>query len=285
MKILSKFLVTLLLVFASTLGAQAGTIGSFFLTGHDPDFHAQGSLGAQHINQIAINFVMDPAFNPFVAGGAKKFLYVAAFPSDFSGSVIPGGHLDGAVGLQDSSLAYSFTQVDAAGLPAALSQLGTTYGAIVVGSSFGGLLRQAELDALNTAAPTIVNFLNSGGGIYAMSEGGVSESLAQGPGWFGYLPCIASAQGLDQVETNDTLTSYGTGLGLANSDVNSNFSHNIFNSTCGLNVVDNNNGIVSLAGRGKVTGGGFNVPEPASITLLVSGLAGLIGIRRRKLVK
>ena len=34
-----------------------------FLTGHDPDFHAfvgGNAAGAQHINQRAIDFIMDP---------------------------------------------------------------------------------------------------------------------------------------------------------------------------------------------------------------------------------
>jgi len=261
-------------------------VGSFFLTGHDPDFHAQengggspDAVGAQHINQVAINFVMDPTFNPFVAGGATKFLYVSAYPADLGG--LPGGHFDGSLGLTASGFS-NWDQANAAQLPAALALLGTTYGALVIGSDFGGLLTQNELNVLNANASLIVNFLNNGGGIYAMSEGNVPESLAQGGGYFGFLPCIASAQGLNQSEAGDTLTSYGSGLGLVNSDVNSNFSHNIFQSTCGLNVVDNNNGIVSLAGRGKVTGGGFQTPEPGSMALLGSGIAGLLAWRRRR---
>lgn len=261
---------------------MGNTVGSFFLTGHDPDFHAQGSVGAQHINQIAVAYVMDPSFNPFVAAGATKFLYVAATPVDLGG--IPGGHLDGAVGLVDSGfvLGTNFDQVDAAGLPAALANLGTVYGAIVVGSDFGGLLRQDELDALDANKSTIVNFLNNGGGIYAMSEGNAAGTLASSGGYFGYLPCIASAQGFNQVESGDTLTAFGSSLGLVNSDVNSNFSHNIFNTDCGLSVVDNNNGIISLAGRGKVTGTGFQTPEPTSMLLLASGLLGLAGRRLRR---
>jgi len=57
-------------------GALADTVGSIFLMGHDPDFHTflgGNAIGAQHINQTAINFIMDPTFNPFVAGGDLAF--------------------------------------------------------------------------------------------------------------------------------------------------------------------------------------------------------------------
>ncbi len=46
--------------------------GAIFLTGHDPDFHASlgGNLtGARDINTTAINFITNPAFNTFAAGG------------------------------------------------------------------------------------------------------------------------------------------------------------------------------------------------------------------------
>jgi hypothetical protein len=57
------------------------------------------------------------------------------------------------------------------GLETALWQLGTKYSAIVVGSDFGGMLTQAELDILDAHQADIINFLNAGGGLYGISEG------------------------------------------------------------------------------------------------------------------
>jgi hypothetical protein len=61
-----------------------GQAGSIFLTGHDPDFHAhQGAnaLGARHINQAAIGYIMDPGFNTSVNAGATRFLFVESYIS------------------------------------------------------------------------------------------------------------------------------------------------------------------------------------------------------------
>ncbi len=80
--------------------ANADVVGSIFLTGHDPDFHAAvggNALGAQHINQAAINFIMDPTFNPFVAGGDQKFLFV-----ECDTCVVQAGHVDGVPGITAS---------------------------------------------------------------------------------------------------------------------------------------------------------------------------------------
>jgi len=112
------------------------------LTGHDPDFHAflgGNTAGARHINQRAISFILDPAFNPYFAAGAHKFLFVE------SSMTPPPGHLDGVNGIIASGYVQGtdFDRVDASGLNAALSQLGTVYGGIVVASDFGGILTQA----------------------------------------------------------------------------------------------------------------------------------------------
>ena len=66
--------------------------GSIFLTGHDPDFHAQGLPGPKVINTVAIGYVRDTLFNPFVMAGSK-FLFVE------SAIGTPGGHLIGRLGI------------------------------------------------------------------------------------------------------------------------------------------------------------------------------------------
>ena len=88
-----------LLLTAACLAALTPTLaraGSIFLTGHDPDFHATlggNAFGAQRINQVAIGFVQDPAFNPFYMGGVTKFLFVESTIAP------PAGHTVGKAGV------------------------------------------------------------------------------------------------------------------------------------------------------------------------------------------
>ena len=274
------------------LSAQAVSAASIFLTGHDSDFHASNSagtavdsIGAVHINQIAIGYIMDPLFNLAVLGGATKFLFVE------SSMAAPSGHRIGKNGIIQSGYVedIDFVHADAGTLNAELDLLGTTYGGIVVASDFGGVLSQAELDILNARSADIINFLNlDNGGIYAMAESNSGDGLTPDGGHFGFLPFVASTTGLNQSEAGTTVTAFGASLGLTNADVNSNFSHNIFDATFGLGIVDidSNQNILSLAGRGVIdpgTGIGV-VPVPAAFWLFGTALIGFVGFSRRRKV-
>ncbi len=258
-------------------------VGSFFLTGHDPDFHATlggNATGAQHINTAAIDFVMDPGFNVFVKGGVNKFLFVES-----KGSVL-GTHARGVDGIVASgyTLGTDFEHHDSTTLNAELDLLGTKYSAVVVASDFGGLLKQAELDILNARSGDIISFLNSGGGIYAMAESNSGVGLTPDGGHFGFLPFLVTSTAFNQTEMGIQVTPFGSNLGLINADVNGNVSHNIFNGTFGLKIVDfdPDDNILTLAGRGIVTDNGIvdsvdsGVPEPLNASLAVMGLGVLM---------
>lgn len=164
--------------------AVPGWAGSIFLTGHDPDFHASGGpgnpIGAQNINNAAINFVTDPMFNVFSANGINEFLFVESKISP------PSGHRNGVNGLTASgfSQGIDFEHHDSTTLDAELNLLGTKYSAIVVASDFGGVFTQAELDILNARSSDIVDFINADGGIYAMAESNEGAGLTPSGGFF-----------------------------------------------------------------------------------------------------
>jgi hypothetical protein len=100
---------------------------------------------------------------------------------------------------------------------------------------------------------------------------------------FGFLPFLVSSTDFQTPETSNVVTPFGAGLGLVNSDVNGNFSHNYFASTGGMNPVDLFNGMadrpLTLAYRGPITPGG--VPEPGTMLLLGAAL-GVLAARRRR---
>jgi hypothetical protein len=242
------------IVAALTLGmTPAAQAGSFFLVGHDPDFHGSlggNTTGARRINQVAIGYVQDPAFNPYFFGGATKFLYVE------SRIAPPVGHTVGKNGVVASGYTEGvhFDHHDATTLNAAINQLGTVYSAIVVASDFGGILTQAELNVLNSRNADIIAFLNNGGGIYCMAQSNLGAGLTPGGGHLAFLPIVVAAPGLNQSEIGNTVTAFGASLGLTDADVNGNASHTVFSTTGGLSVVDIDaqGRILAVAGRDVV---------------------------------
>ena len=270
----------------SVASAMPSWAGSLFLTGHDPDFHAfmgGNFTGARNINQAAINYVTDSTFNTFTANGVNKFLFVESKIRP------PVGYTNGVKGIVASGYrpGVDFDHHNFSTLNSALDQLGTTYNAIVIASTGGGVLTQAELDILNARSSDIINFLNAGGGLYAMSESKTRANLAPNGGYYGFLPFVASSVAHGGHEDNYSVTPFGASLGLTNSDINGNYSHTIFTQTSGLSIldVDGEGNILSLAGRGNIDpeNGLARVPEPSStLGLLTFGVFCVGSLLKRK---
>jgi hypothetical protein len=263
---------------AASGNAFAATGGSIFITGHDPVWHSQpggNSVGAKHLAEAGIDFARN--------GSATKFLFIEA-----KTDTVPGGNAYENPFLS-SNLKYSgqydvMNFEDLTGLSNFRTAL-NNYSAIVVASDHGGMLGGDELGFLNNHSGDIIDYINNGGGLAAFAESNATGQIGSTPR-FQFLPFLVSSSDFQSAETANTVTPFGASLGLSDSDVNGNFSHNYFTQTGGMTPVDLYNGNpeipLSLAFRGQVTETGVATPETAStFALLTAGLV-ILGVTRRR---
>ncbi len=251
--------------------------GSVFVTGHDPVWHSSfggNAVGAKSLAETAIDFARN--------GSALPFLFVES-----KTVAVPGGNAHEAPFLT-ASLKYAAGDVvhmDAADLnvlPDFRVALGS-YSAIVIASDHGGMLSGDELSFLNGHAVDVLDYLNSGGGLAAFAESNATGMIGATPR-FGFLPFLVVSSDFQAAETANTVTAFGASLGLTDTDVNGNFSHNYFSSNGGMTPVDLFNGDpafpLSLAFRGRFSTTG--VPDTgASCALLGLALVLLATVKVR----
>lgn len=268
-----------LLGFASlSVAAMSASAGSVFVTGHDPIWHSNfggNAIGATNLAKTGIEYARD--------GSALPFLFVESKTTP-----IPSGNARTA-GFLTSSLGYAaanYVVMDSADL-AGLGNFRTaldSYSAIVVASDHGGMLGASELSFLNGHVGDILSYLNAGGGLYAEGESNATGQIGA-TARFGFLPFLVSSTDFQSPESANTVTAFGTGLGLLAADVNGNFSHNFFASTGGLSAVDLFNGNadipLTLAFRGQIGVTGV-VPEPETYALVLAALGVLGAVARRR---
>jgi hypothetical protein len=249
---------------AST-GADAGSI---FVSGHDPDFHATigpNPTGAEHIIQDSLTFARNGGTSPILlletstanlSLGDHADSESALIASGYSAGSTPGNHYVKVTATQFASINLS------------------QFSAVFIPSDHGGTLTGDDLKALNARSSDLITYLNAGGGLVAFAEDGARQPASTNPQPqnFAFLPFLVTSTSFSEAENGNTLTAFGSSLGLSTSDINGNFSHNIFTATGGMNVVDRDSmgDILSLAFQGQVGPGGV-VPEPSSLVL--GGLA------------
>jgi hypothetical protein len=265
-----------ILVLSTSLSpAQAGNI---YITGHDPDFHAQGQVSGQTQLRVGLNFVTEGTFDD----GGQKFLWVESRLAPPSGFQL--GELGlGTIGL---TLGVNYDRANAAELAGVDF---SAYSAIVVASSFGGMLTKAEINALIARKDAIKTFVNAGGGVFAMAEcfpaSGfcASDNVDAATALFGFLPVSVTSVA---TAAPYKVTAFGASLGLTDADVSDCCTHNSFGTIAGLTIVDTDNNDVptTLAGDVRIGDDGFVpiVPAPATLVLLAIGVVAA-GLSRRRI--
>lgn len=280
----------LAVVAAVTLGlGAAGTVhaGSVFLTGHDIDLHD----GADGYDVVILNWLRGSGTATEIAAASYRVGLIRSIDATNPANGFVGGVLDGAPLWAGGVTAADPTQfANAAAFATFLSSVDVLVVASQVGCG-GCDFSPGDSAVLNTFAPEIAAFFNAGGDIW----GNTVASVATG---YNYLPPDAAASGPPISGSTGFLpTAAGTAIGITNTMVNGDQTHNRFTTFDPDFVVfevrpntslPGGQEIISIGIRdaritdGGIGDGGTTVPEPGMLALLGLGVLGMALTRRRR---
>ena len=245
-----------------TLAVTPAFAGKLLISGHDSDDsgHVSTAFGTQLLN--------------FIGTGNTNA---------GSGILVLGGYTGtsaSSINTWNAGPAYTLTHASGAAAIAAQSFAG--YAAILMPSAVTqtpGGITQAELTAINARSAAIATFVNTGGNLMAFTQQGLTGSF----GWFPLGALTTSSISTSNISQTPALAI--AGLIATNAEITGDAYHNNFTGPAGffgLSVlaVDDADGAAVILGGGAQTQ--IATPEPASLTLVAIGLAGLGIIRRRR---
>jgi hypothetical protein len=245
--------------------------GNLFVTGHDSDEHANGPYMSAGLDFLLFGTASTPA--------ARAGKTIAVLDDSGGGSAVSALN----------SLGWSATLYDTdANFSAAFSA-----NAIMTASGPSSNLRSALL----SATTDLTNYFNAGGSLYINTDQGGGQS------WYDFVPNFGTTlNNTISISGAFTPTAAGLGIGLTNAIVDADITHSFYTgvNTSLFTVFENTDpqfftspghplpvafGARNIGITGQGPGGGFTggqVPEPSTILLLASGLAGLAAWRARK---
>ena len=195
------------------LPTSSAFAGRLWVTGHDQDFHCDGSdagtTGACHYDAIAFGYVRGSAPDP-----TKKVLVLdnngLSADHTATGLGVPHDTVD------PSSAAFATTPLDTATYSAIVIASDASCGGCDLNGTPSGTSQTPDSDAINARAGEIATFFNAGGGVlaFAGAEHGDGNATDGPDTYYNFAPIPVGGQ---PVSSPFCLTATGISVGLQDS--------------------------------------------------------------------